>query len=122
LNLGPLARVELACRDTQRQREFYGRILGLPPLGLPPSSRFDLGGGVELVLRPRGDVLFPQAGDAGALLAFPVPDAELERWHRRMLTARAAVLDAPGPVGAPPRRLRIADPEGNVIELFAARA
>ena len=26
---GPLARVELACRDTGRQREFYGRILGL---------------------------------------------------------------------------------------------
>ena len=122
MNLGPLARVELACRDTQRQREFYGRILGLPPLDLPPlASRFDLGGGVELVLRPRGDVLFPQgSGDAGVLLAFPVTDAELERWHRRMLTARVAVLDAPGPAGAPPRRLRVADPEGNVIELFAA--
>ena len=118
MSLGALARLELACRDTQRQRDFYGRILGLPPLGLPPASRFELGG-VELVLRPRGDVLFPQAGDAGALLAFPVPDAELDRWHRRMLTARVAVLDAPGPAGAPPRCLRVADPEGNVVELFS---
>jgi catechol-2,3-dioxygenase len=110
--------VELACRDTQRQRDFYARILGLPPLGAAFSSRFDLGG-VELVLRPRGDALFPQGGEAGTLLAFAVPDAELERWHRRALTARIAVLDAPGPMGAPPRCLRIADPEGNVIELFA---
>ena len=62
----------------------------------------------------------PAAAEAGALLAFPVADAELDRWHRRMLTARVAVLDAPGPAGAPPRLLRVADPEGNVIELFAA--
>ena len=47
-------------------------------------------------------------------------EADLDRWHRRMLTARVAVLDAPGPGGAPPRMLRIADPEGNVVELFAA--
>jgi len=115
--------VELACRDTQRLRDFYARILGLPTLGAAFSSRFDLGAGVELVLRPRGDALFPQAaGEPGTLIAFTVPDAELERWHRRALTARIAVLDAPGPMGAPPRCLRIADPEGNVIEMFAATA
>ena len=62
----------------------------------------------------------PAAARPATLLAFPVADAELERWHRRMLTARVAVLDAPGPAGAPPRLLRVADPEGNVIELFAA--
>jgi hypothetical protein len=32
------------------------------------------------------------------------------------------VLDAPGSGGAPPRRLRISDPEGNAIELFAPPA
>jgi catechol 2,3-dioxygenase-like lactoylglutathione lyase family enzyme len=126
LTLGPLARVELACRDPRRQREFYARILGLSPAGPvaipagPPSFAL---GGVELVLRPRGDALFQAnpRGDAGALLAFPVPDEELDRWHRRMLSARVAVLDAPGPAGSPPRTLRIADPEGNVVELYAAR-
>jgi hypothetical protein len=77
------------------------------------------------VLRPRGDALFPRAHEArpapevGALLAFPVPPDELDRWHRRMLTARVAVLEAPGPAGAPPRLLRVADSEGNVVELFA---
>ncbi|MBV1797181.1 VOC family protein [Siccirubricoccus sp. G192] len=126
MTLGPLARVELACRDPRRQREFYARILGLSPSGPvaipagPPSFAL---GGVELVLRPRGDALFPQLREppceAGTLLAFPVTDAELDRWHRRMMTARIAVLEAPGAGGAPPRLLRIADPEGNVIELFS---
>lgn len=118
---GPLARVELACRDPHRQREFFARILGLAPAEAGNTLRFTLGE-VLLVLRPRGDALFSSArgGEAGMLLAFPVEDTELDRWHRRMLTARVAVLDAPGPAGTPPRVLRVADPEGNVIELFAA--
>jgi catechol 2,3-dioxygenase-like lactoylglutathione lyase family enzyme len=116
VTLGPLARVELPCADPQRQRDFFGRILGLPASG---PLRFGLGG-VELVLRPRGDALFPARAESGALLAFPVAEAELDRWHRRALTARVPVLEAPGPAGAPPRHLRLSDPEGNVIELFAA--
>jgi len=121
LNPGPLARVELACRDPHRQRDFFARILGLPPAEPGNTLRFAIGS-VVLVLRSRGDALFASArgGEAGTLLAFPVEDGELERWHRRMLTARVAVLEAPGPSGAPPRLLRVADPEGNVIELFAA--
>jgi catechol 2,3-dioxygenase-like lactoylglutathione lyase family enzyme len=118
LTLGPLARVELACHDLARQRDFYGRVLGLPAMG--PGSAFALGP-VELALRPRGDALFAASvapGEPATLLAFPVEDAELDRWHRRMLTLRIAVLEAPGPAGAPPRVMRVADPEGNLIELF----
>lgn len=121
MSLGPLARVELACQDPQRQRDFYARLLGITPGATAAPLRFVLGG-VELVLRQRGDALFPlSSGDAGVLLAFTVPDAELDRWHRRMLMARIAILDAPGPAGTPPRCLRVADPEGNVIEIFSAR-
>ena len=115
-----LARLELPCRDIARQRDFYGRILGLAPAeGIPAGFRC---GAVRLVLRSRGDALFPaggQPGEGAALLAFPVEEAELERWHRRMMMARVAVLESPGPGGAPPRVLRVADPEGNVVELFA---
>ena len=124
LDLGPIARVELACRDLPRQRDFYARILGLPAAPRGNEARFRIGP-VELVLRPRGDALFPRADEArppsevGALLAFPVPPQELDRWHRRMMSARVAVLEAPGPAGAPPRVLRVADSEGNVVELFA---
>ena len=125
LDLGPIARVELACHDLNRQRDFYARVLGLPSAQHGNEARFRIGQ-VELVLRPRGDALFPRAAEedrpppeVGALLAFPVPPQELDRWHRRMMSARVAVLEAPGPAGAPPRVLRVADPEGNVVELFA---
>jgi catechol 2,3-dioxygenase-like lactoylglutathione lyase family enzyme len=112
-----LARVELPCRDPLRARDFYGRILGLTPSG---PTGYVLGH-VELVLRARGDALFPLSGaNGGAMIALPVPEEELDRWHRRMVTSRVAVLESPGPGGAPPRLLRVADPEGNIVELFAA--
>jgi catechol 2,3-dioxygenase-like lactoylglutathione lyase family enzyme len=123
LSLGPapIARIDLPCRDIGRQRDFYGRVLGLALAeGIYAGFRC---GPVLLVLRPRGDALFAAGGPstaAGAvLLAFPVPEDELERWHRRMMMARVAVLEAPGPGGAPPRVLRVSDPEGNVVELFS---
>jgi catechol 2,3-dioxygenase-like lactoylglutathione lyase family enzyme len=99
-----LARVELACQDPHRQRDFFARILGLPPAEPGNALRFSIGE-LELVLRPRGDALFASArhAEGGALLAFPVSDA-------------------PGPAGAPPRLLRVADPEGNVIEFYAPAA
>jgi catechol 2,3-dioxygenase-like lactoylglutathione lyase family enzyme len=124
LSLGavPLARIDLPCRDIGRQRDFYLRVLGLAPQeGVYAAFRC---GVVQVTLRARGDALFPAGGGAGAgvLLAFPVPEDELERWHRRMMMARVAVLEAPGANGAAPRLLRIADPEGNVVELFSAPA
>jgi catechol 2,3-dioxygenase-like lactoylglutathione lyase family enzyme len=111
------ARIELPCRDIVRQRDFYARILGLKPLGTGGTA-FDLGG-IALVLRQRGDALFPDGGGPGALLAFAVPDAELDRWHRRLLTQRAAVMDAPRAMPDGRRALHCADAEGNVVELFA---
>jgi catechol-2,3-dioxygenase len=108
-----LARLELACRDPRRLAEFYARILEQPV-----AARFRLEG-VELVLRPRGDALFPPSSGAGTLLAFEMPESDLETWHRRLTVARIPVLEAPGHAGAPPRHLRLADPEGNVVEFFA---
>lgn len=112
------ARIELPCRDIGRQRDFYARVLGLKPLG-NGGIAFDLGG-IALVLRTRGDALFPEAGGPGALLAFAVPAEELDRWHRRLLTQRVAVLDAPRAMPDGRRALHCADAEGNVVELFAA--
>ena len=121
LEEAPLVRLELPCRDLARQRDFYGRVLGLPAAGGRQAGYRC--GAIRLVLRPRGDALFASAGAApggAALLAFAIDAEELERWHRRMMSARVAVLEAPGPGGAPPRLLRVSDPEGNVVELFAA--
>ena len=114
-----LARIELACRDPRRLAEFYTRVLDQTPHGGFGAQRFSLDG-LELVLRPRGDALFPLSSGAGTLLAFALPESDLETWHRRLLAARIPVLEGPGRAGAPPRHLRLADPEGNVVEFFAA--
>ncbi|MCK8787159.1 VOC family protein [Roseomonas sp. NAR14] len=113
-----LARLDLPCRDLARQRDFYTRILGLKPVEEGPEGICYGLGTVAFLLRPRGDALFPSEGGPGLLLAFPVEEAELDRWHRRVLTNRVAVLDPPRPLPMGGRAVRISDPEGNVIEFY----
>jgi catechol 2,3-dioxygenase-like lactoylglutathione lyase family enzyme len=119
--------VELPCRDLARQRDFYGRVLGLRLLEEGAGHASYALGSARLVLRPRGDALFPLGSGLGTapavMLALRVPAEEIQRWHRRLLTNRVAVLEAPH---ASPCGLRIAlhlaDPEGNVVELVAEGA
>lgn len=114
------SRIELPCRDVPRQREFYAGVMTLKPLG-HAGLAFDLGG-VALVLRARGDALFPNSGSGpGAMLAFAVPPEELERWHRRLLMKRAAILAPPHDLPDGRRALHCADAEGNVVEIFCGQ-
>lgn len=116
-----LAEVVIPCRDVIRQRAFYERILERPPSEARAGLvRFDLGA-LSLVLRARGDALFPREGTPGVMLAFRLPSRdEVERWHRRMLMAQVAVLDAPAPRPGGGVEMQVADPEGNVLALAAA--
>ena len=45
---------------------------------------------------------------------------EVERWHRRLMMAKVAVLDPPGTLPSGEFALHAADPEGNVLCLFAS--
>jgi predicted enzyme related to lactoylglutathione lyase len=55
------------------------------------------------------------------MLAFHLDSRdEVERWHRRLLMANVAVLDPPGPLPSGEYALHAADPEGNVLCLFAS--
>ncbi len=114
-----LAEVVIPCRDVIRQRAFYERILERPPAESRAGLvRFDLDA-VALVLRARGDALFPREGTPGVMLAFRLATRdELERWHRRLLMAQVAVLDGPA-ARAGGVELLVADPEGNVLALAA---
>ncbi len=115
------ARIELPCRDVPRQREFYAGVMTLKPLG-HAGLAFDLGG-VALVLRARGDALFPASGRGpGVMLAFAVPPEELERWHRRLMMQRAAILAPPHALPDGRRALHCADAEGNVVEIYCEAA
>ena len=112
--------IVLPCSDLPRQRAFYERILEVAP-GFERADwvRFDLGH-VRLALRARGDALFPRAaGDAGVQLSLRVENRDmLDRWHRRLLTARIAVLEPPTEKPWGHCTLYASDPEGNVIALF----
>lgn len=114
-----LERVEVPCRDLARSRAFYGRVLGLETLEDRAGRVVMALGGLRLALRARGDALFALEGGAGVLLALRVGDDELDLWHRRLRTARAALLDPPAARPEGGRALRLADPDGNVIELVA---
>jgi catechol-2,3-dioxygenase len=116
-----LAEVVVPCRDVIRQRGFYERILERPPAESRAGLvRFELGA-IALVLRARGDALVPREGGPGVMLTFRLPSRdEVERWHRRLLMAHAAVLEGPGPLPSGGFALHVADPEGNVLALAAA--
>lgn len=116
-----LAEVVIPCRDVTRQRGFYERILERPPAEAGAGSvRFDLGA-LALVLRARGDALFPREGTPGVMLRFHLASRdEVERWHRRLLMSHVAVLDAPGLRPCGDFEMHVADPEGNVLALAAA--
>jgi len=111
--------VVIPCRDLDRQRVFYERILGRAPDVVHAEwVRYALGH-VYLALRARGDALFPREPAGGVQLSFRLETQdELERWHRRLLTARVAVLEPPDIRPWGHRSLCVADPEGNVVTLF----
>jgi catechol-2,3-dioxygenase len=115
-----LVSIAIPCRDLVRQRGFYERILQQPPAEARAGLvRFDLGH-LSLMLRARGDALFPREGDPGVMLSFRLESQdELERWHRRLLMAQVAVLEAPTAREDGGTALHAADPEGNVLCLMA---
>ncbi|MBP0466569.1 VOC family protein [Roseomonas sp. PWR1] len=115
-----LVSIVIPCRDLVRQRGFYERILQRQPTEARAGLvRFELGH-LSLVLRARGDALFPREGDPGVMLGFRLESQdELERWHRRLLMAQVAVLEPPTAQDGGGAALHAADPEGNVLCLMA---
>jgi catechol-2,3-dioxygenase len=113
-----LEAVVIPCRDVARQRAFYERVLERAPVEARAGwVRFELDA-ISLALRARGDALFPREGEPGVMLAFRLPARdELERWHRRLQMAQAAVLEPPCRQPCGDCAMHVADPEGNVLSL-----
>lgn len=122
MTIEALDRVEIPCRDLARQRDFYGRLLGLTAIEQGANRACYALGPLRLVLRPRGDALFPLGAAPGLMLALRVAPDELQRWHRRLMAQRVAVLAPPHATPDGRVALHAADPEGNVIELVAEEA
>jgi len=120
-NIRTLNYVVLLCEDTARMRSFYHEILGFP-IERDGEDWVEMRvGAVLLTLRTRGrpyDGVKP-AGAAGVQLAFRVEPAEVAICHRELLQMQVKILEAPRDRDYGHRTLFFADPEGNILEIYA---
>ena len=112
--------VVLVCRDLAGARRFYAEVLGFEvAYERADWIKFQVGP-VALALRPESD-LFAQRQVAGPALqlAFEVPYAEVDRCFDELTARGATILEAPKDQAWGHRTLFFADPEGNVLEIYA---
>lgn len=115
--------VVLICADVERMRRFYADVLGFPlnrELG-PSWIEFRIGASI-LALRGRNrpyDGPAPAAETAGVQLAFRVAPAEVDPCHDELVAKGVPILDPPTDQPWGHRTLFVADPEQNVIEIYA---
>lgn len=115
----------LLCRSMLQTRAFYLDILGLPLAEDRETWVSFRLGATLLTLRPRGawpvcdDGPLPR-GTAAVQLAFQVPLAGVDEWHRLLIDRGVPILRAPTDLPQwRHRTLFFCDPEDNIIEIYA---
>jgi predicted enzyme related to lactoylglutathione lyase len=113
--LDQLTQVTILVSDMKKAVNFYSYVLGLPTITKSDASAEFRTDGVTLAVKPRA-----QPGGAGTTqVTFQVADLEVAFNDTKRRGAK---------VVAPPRTIdggrvaRLADPDGNVIELFEPEA
>lgn len=112
----------LLCRDVAAMTAFYRDIMAFPVVEASPTWVVFKTGSTVLTLRQRGrpcDGDGPPAGAASVQLAFRVAPAEVDVCHRELATKGVAILDPPKDQSWGHRTLFFADPEHNVVEIYA---
>ena len=115
----------LICRDLAGTVAFYRDVLGLP-VETERERWVELRmGSTILALRSRGTAPWgddgPAAeGSAAVQLAFRVPPPAVDAWHDELVARGVRVLRGPTDLTQwRHRTLFFADPEGNVLEIYA---
>jgi catechol 2,3-dioxygenase-like lactoylglutathione lyase family enzyme len=112
----------LLCRDIGQMTAFYGNVLGFPVLEASPNWVVFKTGSTVLTLRQRGrsyDGEGPPAGSAAVQLAFRVAPAQVDICHHELLGEGVTILEPPKDQSFGHRTLFFADPEHNVLEIYA---
>jgi len=122
--LDQVLQVTILVSDLKKAANFYSYVLGLPVITQSDRTAEFRTEGVILAVRPRdagGQVQSKQpiAGSGSTQITFQV--ADLDVVFNEAKGRGAKVLAAPRTVDAG-RMARVADPEGNIVELFEPEA
>ncbi len=112
--------VVLACRDLQAARRFYREVMGFRiAYERADWIRFQIGA-TALALRPLDGAFAGRRVEGPAVqLAFRVDYDAVDLCHEDLKARGVAVLDPPADQDWGHRTLFFADPEGNVLEIYA---
>jgi catechol 2,3-dioxygenase-like lactoylglutathione lyase family enzyme len=115
--------VVLICDDLGSMRRFYEGVMEFPVHRELGPSWIELRVGASIVaLRPRDrayDGPAPAADSAGVQLAFRVAPGEVDACHTELVERGTPILDPPTDQVWGHRTLFFADPEHNVLEIYA---
>ncbi|QDG76869.1 VOC family protein [Labrenzia sp. PHM005] len=112
--------VVIVCRDLERARDFYSRVLGFQiEYERDDWIRFQVGP-VSLTLRPESGLFSRRELTGPALqLAFEVPLKDLDQCFQELESHGAAIIAPPKDQTWGHRTLYFTDPEGNILEIYA---
>lgn len=119
-SISSLGYVVLPCRDIQAARRFYRDVLGLP-IAYERADWIQIQiGATALVLRPIDGVFDARSIEAPAVqLGFRVRYDEVDVCYQELNARGVKVLKPPSDQGWGHRTLFFADPEGNLLEVYA---
>ena len=111
-----LGYVVLHCRDLHASRRFYRHVVGLPiAYEREDWIQFQVGD-TGLVLRP---ISAEQAEQPAVQLGIRVRYHEIDFCYKELKAHGVEVLEPPSDQGWGHRTLFFADPEGNLLEIYA---
>ena len=108
--------VVLRCRDLDAARKLYGEALGLPVASESADGIQFQVGKMVLALRPRGE---DEAEGPRLQLGFRVDYDQVPLFYERLKAHGFEVLEPPRDQGWGHRTLFLADPDRNLLEIFA---
>jgi catechol 2,3-dioxygenase-like lactoylglutathione lyase family enzyme len=111
------------CEDMDRMKAFYRDLFSFPvELETDTSLSFRVGAAVSLALRKRTrdyDGRGAGAESPGCQLAFRVSPDEVSHCYDELVEKGVKILDPPADQPRGHRTVYFADPEGNILEVFA---